>query len=302
MEDVPAQPVTGSAYLVSKTDFAGGVSDGNSGLAAYDFSWESVEARKAYMFTPEAMFCLGAGVSAAKTNPVVTSVNQCFSSGEVIVKNNGKPIAVDGTEFRSKGISSIWHDRIGYYFPGGGDITVKNMDQTGTWYDINNSMPKVPVTHKVFSAWIGHGNNPVSDTYQYAVVPSATKESFEKWISSYPFRVITNTPDLQAVYHKGSGLYGLVFYKEGSVLLEKGIVVTCDKPCLILVGKGDTGKELRITVSDPTQLLSGLKLTISQKLTGKGATVNNDKTTSVNVDLPTGDEAGKSVSMVFSRN
>jgi chondroitin AC lyase len=302
MEDVPSQPVTGSAYLVSKTDFAGGVSDGNCGLAAYDYSWEGVEARKAYFFTPEGMFCFGAGITASKSNPVITSVNQCFSSGEVIVRNNGKLLSIDSKELNSSGISAVWHNRIGYYFPDGGDITVKNTDQTGSWYDINNSMPKAQVTHKVFSTIIGHGNNPASASYQYAVVSSETLKDLEKWIVSDPFRVISNTKDLQAIYNKRSGVYGISFYKEGNVELEKGLSITVDKPCVLLIGKIDMGKGLKISVADPTQMISGITIKVSQKLKGKGAIQDNDKSTSINVELPAGDEAGKTITEVYLRN
>jgi len=301
MEDVPGQPITGGAYLVSKTDFAGGVSDGRSGFAAYDFSWEGVSARKAYFFTPGAMFCFGAGITASKSNPVITSVNQCLSMGEVSVKDNGRSTSIDGNEVKSAAISAIWHNRIGYFFPSGGNITVKNMDQTGSWFDINNSMPKTPVTQKVFSAWIGHGNSPASESYQYVVVPAATKENFEKWISSNPFRVISNTSDLQAIFDKSSGLYGIAFYREGSLQLEKGLSLSVDKPCLVLISGSASGKVLKISVADPTQLLTEVKLLISQKLTGQGATVNKDKTTSINIILPAGDEAGKTVTADFKK-
>jgi hypothetical protein len=301
MEDVPGLPVVGGAFLISKTDFAGGVSDGFSGLAAYDYSWEGVSARKAYFFTPQAMFCFGSGVTAAKDNPVITSVNQCLSSGKIFVKENGKTLDVDGKEIQSSGISSVWHDRIGYYFPAGGNIVVRNMDQTGSWSEINNSASKAPVSQKVFSAWMVHGNKPASDSYQYIVVPSAIPENFEKWMSSNPFRVISNTTDLQAICDKSSGLYAIAFYKEVTVQLEKGLSLTVDKPCLVLVGKSDSGKGVKISVADPTQLLTKVTLIISQKLKGAGTTLNKDKTTSINIVLPSGDEAGKTVTAVFSK-
>jgi chondroitin AC lyase len=248
------------------------------------------------------MFCFGAGISAAKKNQVITNINQCFSSGEVMVRDNGKPVSVNATELSSPGISSVWHDGVGYYFPAGGEITVKNMEQTGSWYNINNSMPKDLVTHKVFSAWIGHGNSPASAGYQYAVVPSATQEVFEKWIASNPIRVISNTKDLQAISDKNSGLYGISFYKEGTVELQKGLTLSVDKPCLVLIGKSNSGKGLRISVADPTHMLTAITLKISKKLNGKGAIPDTGQSTSINVVLPSGDEAGKTTTEVYLNN
>jgi chondroitin AC lyase len=301
MEEVQGQPVTGSAYLVSKTDFAGGVTDGRYGLAAYDFSWEGISARKAYFFTPEAMFCFGSGVTAVKHNPVITTVNQSFSSGDVVVKENGKSFKVDGKELQSYGISWVWHDQVGYLFPSGGNITVRNEDQTGSWYEINNSMPKTPMTQKVFSSWIGHGNAPGNESYQYVVVPSSDPGKFEEWAASNPFRVISNTKDLQAISDKNSGVYGISFYKEGTVLLEKGLSITVDKPCLILIAGMKSGKGLTILVADPTQLQKDVVLIISQKLKGSGAIVNKDRTTTIKIVLPVDDEAGKTFTAEFNR-
>ena len=271
MEDVPGLPVVGGAFLTSKTDFAGGVSNGISGMAAYDFSWEGVSARKAYFFTSQGMFCMGAGITALKGNPVITSINQCISSGSVIIKEQGKIVPVDGKEIQSTGITSVWHNRIGYYFPAGGNIVVKNMDQTGSWSGINSSASNALVTQRVFSAWMIHGNTSPSDSYQYIVVPSASQESFEKWIASNPFRIISNTTDLQAICDKSSGLYAISFYKEGTVQLEKELSLSVDKPCLVLVGKSDSGKGVKISVSDPTQILNRITINISQKLKGPGA-------------------------------
>ena len=117
-----------------------------------------------------------------------------------------------------------------------------------------------------------------------------------------PFRVISNTTDIQAIFDKNSGLYGIAFYKEGSVLLEKGLSLSVDKPCLVLIGKTESGKGVTISVADPTQLLTGVTLKVSQKLKGQGAILNNDKTTSINMILPAGDEAGKTITSAFTKN
>jgi hypothetical protein len=204
IEDVPALPVTGSAYIISSSEFAGGVSDGVFGLAAYDFSWDGITAKKAYFFTPDAMYCFGADIKAEKSNPVITNVNQCYSSGDVIINNKRKKFAIIDKELNSSDLMWIYHDRVGYLFPSGGNITVRNMDQTGSWHDINLSQPETPVAHKVFSAWIGHGNNPSDGKYEYIVVPSGNIAQFKKRVKKNPLTMITNTSDIQAVYDKNS--------------------------------------------------------------------------------------------------
>jgi len=299
IEDVPRLPVTGSAYIISSNEFAGGASDGIFGIAAYDFSWDGISARKAYFFTPDAMYCMGAGIKAEKSNPVVTNVNQCFSSGDITIKNKKKKSIIETKESTSSELTWIHHDRIGYLFPSGGDITVKNMEQSGSWYDISLSASKVPVTHKVFSTWIGHGNNPTDGKYEYIIVPSVNIPQFSKWIKKNPLKMVTNTTDIQAVYHKKKGIYGIAFYRPGSVTLEKGLYVGADKPCLMLFENGVKGI-YKFTISDPTQIQTDLKILISKRLSGDGITVNEDNISTIKCLLPSGDEAGKSISYEFN--
>jgi chondroitin AC lyase len=168
-EDIPGLPVTGGFYSVSSSEFAGGVSDGNFGLAAYDYSWDGVSGRKAYFFTPESMYCIGAGINGTKNNPVITNINQCFSSGSVTLKNNRTISDYAGKEITSSKINWVHHNRVGYYFPSGGGITIENTNQTGSWNDINIAESKKPLTYKVFSAWIDHGNTPSNSKYEYVV-------------------------------------------------------------------------------------------------------------------------------------
>jgi chondroitin AC lyase len=301
LEDIPGgMPFTGGAYIVSATDFAGGVSDGTYGLAAYDYSWDGVSGRKAWFFTPEAMYCFGSGIKASKEKQVITSVNQCFSSGKVAVMNNKKLSSVEGTEVTSPGIKWIYHDRVGYLFPAGGEITVKNADQTGTWYDINLSQSKTPVINKVFSTWIDHGKNPSDARYEYIVVPFKDLSQFTKWQKKNPLKMVSNSPDIQAVFDNNGNIYGIAFYKSGTVSLGEGLNVETDKPCLILI-QVVSKSGYKISVSDPTALLTDLNIKISDVVHGRESTNNPDGTTSINFVLPSGDEAGKSVTSEFSR-
>ena len=299
-EEVPGLPVTGDFYLVSSTEFAGGVSDGIFGLAAYDYSWGGVSGRKAYFFTPEVLYCLGTGICASKSNPVITNVNQCFSSGPVTLKNKDTLSTLDAAEITSSDIKWVHHNRVGYYFPSDGEITVKNMNQTGSWNDINAAESKIPLTYKVFSSWIGHGNMPSGNKYEYIVVPSKSLEQFESWVDSIPLKMISNTTDIQAFQETNKKVYGIVFYNPGGINLEHGLFIWADKPCLMLIQEINNGSRFKISVSDPTNKLQNINIRISKKLSGPGAVYNDDKTSVISVILPDGDNAGKSTILEYS--
>lgn len=285
----------GGAYLISSSQYSGGVSDGVFGLAAYDYSCDGITGRKAWFFTPEAMYCFGTAINASKSIPVITNVNQCFSSGLVTLNINGIKSTIDGSEMNYSDLKWVHHNRVGYLFPAGGEITVKNMNQTGSWNDINTSQSAYPVTYKVFSSWISHGNTPSDKKYEYIVVPSIDLNQFEKWVGTNPLRMIENSKDLQAVCDKKAGIFAVAFYTPGAITLEPGLLVATDKACLILIQNVNKGKGYKISVSDPTGTLQSVTISISKKLSGAGIAINSDQTSSVRFSLPEGDYAGRSV-------
>lgn len=291
-EEVQAVSVS---TIRSSNEFAGGVSNGVFGLAAYDYSRDGISGRKSYFFTPEAMYCFGAGINGSKSKPVITNINQCFSSGTVTVKNNGSKSTIEKTEKTFPNLRWIYHNNVGYFLPSGGEITVKNMNQSGSWHDINTSESQTEENYKVFSAWIEHGNSPVDGKYEYIVVPSKSLAQFEGWVKSNKLKMIINTPDIQAVYDRNAGVYGLAFYKAGKLMLKSGLTVEPDKACLLLIQTIKNGKGYKISVSDPTATFADINVKLSGKLKGPGVVINSDKTSTIYFELPLADEAGKSI-------
>lgn len=298
LEDVPVFPVTGGAYLVSLSEFAGGVSDGKYGLAAYNYSWDSIAGKKAWFFTPDAVVCLGSGIVAAREAEVVTTVNQCFSSGIVKIKNGKKITEFSGTEINMQEPAWIYHDNFGYLFPSGGNVTLRNIDQTGSWSEINTSQSNEKLKHRVFSLWINHGNHPVDARYEYIIVPSSNVRNLEKWVEKNPIHIISNTSAVQCVQNRVASLFATAFYLPGTISLDKGLTLSADNPCLILTDLSDK-RRMRICVSDPTQTLSTLRLKVSCRLQGENVSTTPDGSL-LKIQLPTGEEAGKSVIFEYS--
>lgn len=299
-EEVQGLPISGSTYNISSSEFAGGVSNGTFGLAAYDYSWDGVKGRKAYFFTPEAMYCLGSGISALKTPDIITTVNQCYSSGKVTACSLTGKTDIDNCELSySNDLKWVHHDRTGYFFPSGGDITIKNMDQTGKWSDINLSQSDEPVTYKVFSTWFNHGQRPQGASYEYIVAPSMESAEFENWIKYCPLKLVMNTPDIQAVKDINAWVWGISFYRAGMLSLGPGISVSTDQPCLLLVETNIIQSIFRFTIADPTATRQVVNLKISKRLNGPTAVINPDNSTTLTIDLPSGDEAGKSLSLEY---
>lgn len=295
LENIEGLPVKGGAYLVSSSEFAGGVSDGTSGMTTYDFSWDGVSARKAWFFTPDGVYCLGSGISAAGDKPVITGINQCFASGDVTIREGNSIRRLDENE-QSGNINWIWHDQFGYLFPSGGNITVRNAEQTGSWSEINTSQSPEKISSRVFSAWINNDLQPGRNNYEYIVVPSKDPVQLKKWIEKNPFVLLTNTQDIQAVYNRNSSTYAIALYNPGTITISKKLYLGADKPCVILY-KAEKNKKFTVTVADPTQKLDKVVLLVSAKVSGEGVSIKADGSSEIALKLPTGDEAGKSVSV-----
>jgi hypothetical protein len=309
-ETIAKFPTSGGKNLIPLSSFAGGVSNGSYGFAAYDFtgftsntdSYVDIVARKSYFFTPEAMYCMGVGIDANKTNPVITAINQCYSVGDVTVNVGGvKSIFADTLRnYRLTTLNWLHHNQVGYFFPTiGNNIYVGNKNQSGAWYDINTSESKTKLTNKVFSAWFNHTNMPVNGKYEYIVVPAKNISQFETWTTTNPLKSIVNERTKQAIYDKNAGIYGVVFYAVDSVVLESNLKVWADKPCIMLIQYVNATKTYKISVADPSASSADVTIKLSKKLSGSGVTNNLDNTSSIRFVLPTGENLTKTVTADF---
>lgn len=307
-ETITKYPTTGGANLIPLSTFSGGVSNGSYGFAAYDYAgftsktdlYIDIKARKSYFFTPEAMYCMGIGIDANKSNPIITAVNQCYSLGDVTLSTAGVKSVFTDTLRNYRTLNWLHHNQVGYIFPTtGNNIYVGNKNQSGTWYDINTSGSKTKQTNKVFSAWFNHGNMPVNGKYEYIVVPSKNLSQFETWTSSNPLKSIVNEKNKQAIYDTNAGIYGIVFYSADSILLDDNFKVWADSPCLLLIEKVNTTNTYKISIADPTASLAQVNIKLSKVLKGSGVTINTDNSSTIKFILPTGENTGKTISADF---
>nr|WP_315823115.1 polysaccharide lyase family 8 super-sandwich domain-containing protein [Paraflavitalea speifideiaquila] len=101
------------------TDFAGAVSDGRYGVAAFDFAsvHDPLKAHKSWFFFDQEIVCLGAGIQVDTALPVVTTLNQCLLNGQVMVKEKGsQPATILETGAHTLPyVSYVLHDSVGYF-------------------------------------------------------------------------------------------------------------------------------------------------------------------------------------------
>ena len=285
-----------SWYLFGSNTFAGGVSNSKNGLIAYEHSYNGIQARKAYFFIGNAMLCLGSGIRAFPTQPVVTSVNQCLLNGAVDIGFADQSQLFSDSSRVFTNLKWVYHDRVGYYFPRGGEISLQQLTQSGTWKSVDGEADDALVSRKVFSLWINHGNAPKDESYCYAVVPGRTLEQFKHEVQNSAFIIERNDKKISAISNKQKHCYALVFYKPGAVNMTDGFQITADKPALILI-EMQTNK-YSISVADPTYEQSSLTLSLNRKISGQGVSYSGN-TSVLEIALPLGQMTGSAVTNLY---
>jgi len=301
----PEMPSEREIQKLGLTDFAGAVTDGKYGAAAFDFKspHDPLCARKSWFFFDEEYVCLGSGISGDKQQPVFTTLNQCLLRDDVTVFSNNQKSILEKGERELENVSWIFQDGIGYLFPEPSSVNIKNNKATGSWYAINKQTdsPKEEITLDVFSIWINHGERPSDQSYEYMIVPATTVEKLEQNTSRNNVSIISNTPEVQAVKHDDLRMCQAVFYKAGEVQITDRITLKCHSPGMVMLKAGG-GNITQISVSDPNRELGEIHLSISSKFEKVGenfkAVWNEEKgVTELAIKLPRDNYAGQSVTI-----
>ena len=114
-------------------------------------------------------------------------------------------------------------------------------------------------TTSFFELWYSHGVNPDNGSYSYALLPGMTAEETAQYAENIPVQVLANNSAVQAVYNEELGITGIIFWEAGT--FGK---ITVDKPCIVMYEDSHFG--FNIAVTDPTQKLESLTVTIAEEL------------------------------------
>jgi len=286
----PLPILTCSGYRI-ESDFVGGVSNGQNGIAALDYKRNGLTAKKSWFMFDDYIICLGTDISSSEGWNVTTSINQSYLRGTVIMHNGKQEVTAEENEIL---MNPAWilHDNIGYVFPEGGKLHLETGDVEGSWNRVASRYPDNPIHAELFRLWVDHGVNPSDGSYVYILVSGADKATLNQMKNQLPFRIFKSHERQEVIAADGS-LGGIVFFVPGKSAFIGGISV--DKPCLVMAKENQDG--LEVAISDPTQKLSVLNLTINGQYNGGNTQVENGNSV-LTVSLPRGGDAGKTI--IFS--
>ncbi|PXV57172.1 chondroitin AC lyase [Dysgonomonas alginatilytica] len=278
--NTPLKELSWAGYHNS-SNFVGNVNDGQFGLTAMDFYRDGITARKAWIFTDDYVLCLGAGISADSGCVVTTSIEQQVKKGDLLQLQNNAWEKINSAEFFPQNDTRFFSGKKGYIIlePSKGKAQVES--RSGKWNDIMNMYPKDMVeTKEVVSLWIDHGIDPKSGSYQYLILPAKSEEEVKQF-NVEDIRIIRNTKEVQAVWLVKESIGFVASYIPADVKISKDIHLKSSDTGLFLIKQ--TGKKLKIMISDPTQQLESMKIEINKK--------------KYIVNLPQGDKRGTSVDL-----
>lgn len=264
-----------------KTAFVGGASDGMYGCATMDLESDALRAKKSWFYFDDQFVCLGADINCPTANTVFTSINQCLLNG--LVKMSSDPGGSTTGDRTLTDTKWIWHDSVGYIFPRSTNVHLRSQPENGSWSLISAATSK-PITKDVFSLWLDHGAKVSEGTYAYVVMPAADAAKTAAAADDSPIEILVNDRDVQAVRHRSLHLTEAVFRRGGSVV-SGGLTIRVDRPCALLV-KMEAGRA-RLVVANPVNEQASVRVDLVATA-GEGSA-------SVEVELPTGMAAGKSV-------
>ncbi|PIL31993.1 hypothetical protein GSI_06697 [Ganoderma sinense ZZ0214-1] len=271
--------------------FVGGASDGKIGAAAMCYknpATGSLSFQKAWFFLDnDVQHVMVAAVhgTSAKDHPVISVLDQKRLNGAVVV--DGQEISSStGGNFSSA--TSLWHDNVGYTFDKQ-SLSVSLGSRQAHWGSIGIS--KVANTAvSLFSAWLAHGSGSVP--VSYTAYPAVSRSDFPVKSAKTSLTTIQNDKSISAIFDEANQTAMLVFWNKngGSATFtpsgRDAITIKSSGNSIVIYKLNDD----TATVSDPSQTLYTLHLSI---------TTGSSQARTLNVDLPQGGEAGKSVTRTF---
>ena len=254
-------------------EFIGGISNGNVGAFVLDYNEFSIQAHKGYFFFDNEIVCLGAGIKCNANGILNTTIEQNLLNTDINLLYNDNKIIKATNNQTLKNVIGILHNQIGYFINKDSNVELNIENRTGSWRDINQSSPDEKISNKVFTLTINHGSKPTNENYAYTIVPGIkSKEEFTAY-PIYNIEIIKNNLNIQAVVNKSTKILQIIFYEKGT-FNYKGLSISVDKPIIMLIPNYE--KTQSIYVSDPTQKIENLKITINDKTINSNLTQYNN--------------------------
>ncbi|KAJ7488318.1 polysaccharide lyase family 8 protein [Mycena latifolia] len=302
--DYGATPLNcAQTQFVGIEKFVGGASDGTLGVATMRYTnplTHSLHWQKAWFFlADDVQLVMVANISSATNATIMSVLDQRLHSGAVVLDSTTH---VTASRQGVRGAQSLWHGDVGYSFtsPAGSfSLSLQVGQKTGNWSAIGTST-QPPNTVDLFSAWIVH--DAPNASLAYTIFPGTDLPTFLDKRARSQVRVIQNDALVSAALDPGSTSLMAVFWAAGGGSVD----VSPNSPAGFRISTNGTAALMfdwdsgALTVSDPTQALVALSVTLSVGPSAGGramaARLGGGLSRTVTFTLPSGGLAGSGLS------
>ena len=238
-------------------DFVGSMEQDGFGVAAMHVRPKDgdLEARKAWFFFNDQIVHLGAGIGADSEHPIETTLENT----RVLAPE--QRLLVDGKEV-GEGEATWSAPRWAFLSPKhpGAELGWVFLDskpqlhtfrgpRTGSRRDTTRGGDNTEVTMDFATLWYDHGSGLNNGSYAYVTLLSRDADAVEAYSKDPAVSVLANTAALQAVRENNEAVTAIVAWEPGEFR-----TIRFDQPCLLMFRTD--GQNLKLTVSDPTLLLT----------------------------------------------
>ncbi|MGN6330635.1 MAG: polysaccharide lyase family 8 super-sandwich domain-containing protein [Motilibacteraceae bacterium] len=244
-------------------DWVGGVAlDGTYGAAGMQLHTpgQSLTADKSWFMFDNQIVALGSDIAAHDGRDAHTTVeNRRVSSGapgELTV--DGRPVLPgDGTaDLKDVRWAALTGGQdgssVGYYFPGGTDLTATRETRSGDWADVGNG-PAGVETNSFVGLDVDHGVDPTGARYAYVLLPNRNAGQTRAYALHPSVQVLAQDSAVHAVKETRKNVVAANFWRDQptTVQVDGKDYLTADRKSSILTH--EDAKGVTVSVSDPTQ-------------------------------------------------
>ena len=142
VQDTARLPELGWESYNITSDFVGGLTRDDCGITGMQYIRDGVSANKFYFLFPDFTVCLGSGINGLSNQHLQTTIEQCFSTTPIYLKN-GKTLQYKNSQTnQTLGAYSFWHQGSGYIINQGKKIVLSSEKKTGNWDNVISWLTK----------------------------------------------------------------------------------------------------------------------------------------------------------------
>ncbi|KAG9018583.1 hypothetical protein FRB90_011305 [Tulasnella sp. 427] len=275
-------------------NFVGGVSTGKVGVAVMDYKnpyTNTLWYRKAWFFLPnDVQHVIVSDIKQTSTVDVYHVLDQKRANGAVYL--DGK--AASSYSFSTA--KSLWHDSVGYTFDGANatSLHVSTAKRSGSWSTIGTSSAG-GTSVNVFQAWLRHDQSKLSTPVSYTVYPdTSSAKIFSDKVKKYAVTTVYGT-NASGAMDKAQSVFMAVFWNPATTVTAKfgtgSVTVQSSQAAVVILDL----KNWTVAVSDPTQYLGNVVLTVKTAGIAKPKCLALTAGRKVTVNFPQGADLGKTV-------